>query len=97
MENLILLENKRQFHSGNISTKNAGILLARKMEGSHRYETFRAVISAFKKQHSFIKALLDDYKTDEGKRGFMVEYDNTPDNEHMGYFRIGDFSKFLSD
>ena len=88
---------KDRFTVANISTKNAGILLASKMEGSHRYETFRAAISASKKEHSFITALLDEYKTEKGKRGFMLEYDNTPDDEHMGYFRIGDFSKFLSD
>ena len=88
---------KDQFTLANISTTEGHIVLGSKFSGGHKYEQFRGAISASKRDHSFLTAILNSYGVNKGEPGFLLQYDDTPDDEHMGDFMIGDFSTFIEE
>ena len=87
-----------QFTLANISVTTGSIVLANNITGGHKYKQYLASISASKKDHTFLTALLNNYgSVDKGEPGFLLQYDDKPNNDHMGYFMIGDFQKYIDE
>ena len=87
-----------QFTLANISTTSGRIVLANNITGEDKSKQYRAAISASRGEHSFLNALLDSYGNKEKEEpGFLLQYDDTPDDEHMGDFMIGDFKQYIED